>query len=334
MANKSVAEKAAENIGLVHWDTALPNGATRFVVQSATDDRITYTVIADGTETTCDCPSSRVCWHREAVTLWLLQEEEDAIEGQIVEDPQDDDDAPLPSESSTTPRGEAGPPSPASAGGPPELSGQEASTDSDDRGSSSTSSGDAPGLAIRDTDDLAMMMLSPSKVDRDSAWGVMGQLSKTEFVPAALRGKPAAVMGAIFMGAEYGLGPLEALRSIDVIDGSPEPNAEMKLRLYRRAGHQIVAEEWFDDPRGLRLTGKRGDTGEEHTAIYTVRDAERNGKLKVLDDGTVRARSRKDNPLPWETNTDDLLWARAVSRLVRRLASDALDVRQPSTRAT
>lgn len=319
MANKSVAEKAAENIGLVHWDTALPNGAFRFVVQSATDDRITYTVIADGTDTTCDCPSSRMCWHREAVTLWLLQEEEDAIEGQIVEDPQDDDDAPLPSESSTTPRGEAGPPSPASAGGPPELSGQEASTDSDDRGSSSTSSGDAPGLAIRTTDDVALMLLSQNHQDRASAWGVMKQLSATDFVPKALKGNPAAVMAAVFLGAEYGLGPVDAINSIDVIQGSVEPSAALYLRLYRRAGHRLAEVTWIDDPKGVRLVGVRGDSGETLEVVYTWEDA----KLAGLTSKDV-----------WKKNPDDMLWSKAVKRLVRRLAPDALDVRQPITRAT
>ena len=155
-------------------------------------------------------------------------------------------------------------------------------------------------------------------------WRTLEALSRTEFVPVALRGRPAAVLGAVLLGRDYGLGPLEALRTIDVIDGSPSPNAELLLRLYRRAGHRLEVVEHTSAV--CRLKGARGDTGEELEAAFSVEDALAAGLVDSIDDdGRPRARSRKGAVMPWEAFTSDLLWARAVSRLVRRLAPDCLD---------
>jgi hypothetical protein len=58
------------------------------------------------------------------------------------------------------------------------------------------------------------------------------------------------------------------------------------------------------------------------TITYRLDDAQRAGLVTIDDDGRPRARSRNGKPLPWETFTADLLWARAVSRLARRQFPD------------
>ena len=47
------------------------------------------------------------------------------------------------------------------------------------------------------------------------------QIAQTEFVPASLRGKPAAVMAAMLTGHEVGIGPMMALKQIHVVEGRP-----------------------------------------------------------------------------------------------------------------
>ena len=154
-------------------------------------------------------------------------------------------------------------------------------------------------------------------------WRTLEAVSQTEFVPGALRGRPGAVLAAVLLGRDWGLGPLESLRMIDVIDGSPGPSAELLLRLYRRAGHTLDVHQ--ADATGVVITGKRGDTGETLKISFTIQDAERAGLITVGDNNEVKARSARGKPMPWETYTADLLWARAVSRLVRRLAPDCAD---------
>ena len=52
------------------------------------------------------------------------------------------------------------------------------------------------------------------------------------------------------------------------------------------------------------------------------------GLITLSDNQKVVARSARGNPMPWELHTAEMLWARAVTRLVRRLAPDALDQNQ------
>ena len=72
------------------------------------------------------------------------------------------------------------------------------------------------------------------------------------------------------------------------------------------------------------MVGTRGDSGEKLTVSYTLDDAAQAGLVTITEEGP-RARSQRGQPMPWEKYTADLLWARAATRLVRRLAPDALD---------
>lgn len=277
------ADKAARMLEAGHVTPvdSLPNGTVLLEVQSATTaDTYRVSLNPKTGETTCTCRSTAGhCWHRTAVELWG-KGHGPAVPPAVDAEIVEDD---TPSPPTTT-----APPATGSA------------------------------MALHTTDDLSLMMLSDNSQQRASAWGVMKVLAGTEFVPKALRGKPEAVMAAVFLGAEYGLGPLDSLRAIDVIQGNVEPNAELKLRLYRRAGHKIIETVWLDDPQGVRITGERVD-GEQMTVVYTWADAER-AKLTGKD--------------VWKQNPDDMLWARAVTRLVRRLAPDCLDERTPLRRST
>jgi hypothetical protein len=98
---------------------------------------------------------------------------------------------------------------------------------------------------------------------------------QTEFVPRPLRGNPGAVVATILTGREMGLSPMQALRSIDVIEGRPSLNAGAAAAMILAAGHTISYGETSD--RVATVTIKRGDNDMVGTATWTLGDAQRAG---------------------------------------------------------
>jgi hypothetical protein len=147
-------------------------------------------------------------------------------------------------------------------------------------------------------------------------------VAPTEFVPKGLRGDPAKVLAAILSGRELGVGPMTALREISIIKGRPNLSAELQLALIRWDGHSVVGHAGADR---AELTGTRADNGDSLTVVWTLDRAVKAGLVdNVAEDGTVRARSETGAPLPWESYTESMLWARAVTELATRLFSDVV----------
>lgn len=132
-------------------------------------------------------------------------------------------------------------------------------------------------------------------------------LSNTEFVPSALRNKPAAVLAAILTGREIGVGPMASLAKIHVIEGRPALSAEMMRAIVLSHGHEI----WFDDANTTRVTicGRRSGSERVTTVTWTMDDAKRAG----LD--------AKQN---WRRYPRAQLEARATSELCRMVFADVL----------
>jgi hypothetical protein len=179
---------------------------------------------------------------------------------------------------------------------------------------------------ILETDTGSELATAPdvSGIDLASApltWKALVRIADTDFVPRALRGNPSAVLAAVFSGREVGLSPMASLRLVDVIDGSPRFSAELTVALIRAAGHRIVLVQ--ETPDSITVEGIRcEDAKDRMTITYRLDDAEQAGLVSIDDQGRPRARSRSGKPMPWETYTADLLWARAVHRLSRRFFPD------------
>ena len=137
------------------------------------------------------------------------------------------------------------------------------------------------------------------------SYKTLSLIASTEFVPGSLRGRPEALLACVLYGRELGLGPMESLANIDVIDGRPSPSAALMNRLIRDAGHTIEVIESTD--RVWRLKGVRKDTGESLELTFTIEDAARAG---------LTAKHA------WKTYPSDMLWARTIVRLHRRLFPD------------
>jgi hypothetical protein len=158
---------------------------------------------------------------------------------------------------------------------------------------------------VRAEEPLARVGTLPSPREWEASMAIAKTIARTSFVPASLRGKPESVVAAILVGRELGIGPMEALKQVHIIDGRPALAAELMLALMRRGGVKIVETE--ETPERASITAERGDTGERMTVTWTVADAEAAGI------------TRKDN---WRKYPADMLWARCVGRLARRLAPD------------
>lgn len=171
-------------------------------------------------------------------------------------------------------------------------------------------------------------------------------IAPTDFVPKGLRDNPAAILACIMTGREMGLGDMEALQQINVIDGRPCPSAQMMRKLVMRAGHRIDIGELTPERcvlRGTRTDGtdcviewgtadamraglvgtfeawETGEGGRRHKLTWSPEWGgakpewvDRKGKLVV-----------KDN---WQRYPRQMLFARATSELCRALFPDVLGV--------
>lgn len=132
-------------------------------------------------------------------------------------------------------------------------------------------------------------------------------IANTEFVPSTLRGNPAAISAAILYGDEVGIGPMQALSKIAVIDGRPTLAAEAQRALILAAGHDL----WVEEATITRVTvaGKRRDSDQTTRVTWTMDDAKRANIAGKLN---------------WRTYPRQMLLARATAELARAVFADAI----------
>lgn len=183
-------------------------------------------------------------------------------------------------------------------------------------------SGSVEVVPVAEATAEALPDLAQSEMDLlRSRYKLAEQISKTEFVPGSLRGKPAAILACFMAGRELGLGPMASLQHVAVIDGRPSLSAELQVALARKAGHQI---EGSATPTEATVTGTRGDTGETITVTWTLETALTAGLIDKIEEGKPIKRSSQGRPLPWERYPQSMLWARAVTQLCGMLFPDEM----------
>jgi len=152
----------------------------------------------------------------------------------------------------------------------------------------------------------------PSPREWEATLAVATKIAATPFVPESYRGQPEAVVAAILTGRELGIGPMQALREIHMIDGRATFSATLMLAKLRAGGVEIT-ESKLDDDRAW-IQARRRDTGEVAEVEWRYEEA-----TKIMRKG--KALSEGAN---WKNYRQDMLWARCVGRLARRLGSDLL----------
>lgn len=156
-----------------------------------------------------------------------------------------------------------------------------------------------------------VVVSEPAAADVPAEWlaamRLAGRIHSTPFVPKPLRGDPHSVLACILTGQELGLGPMQSLRMVNVIEGRPAASAELMRALVNRAGHRVDVVEARQDL--VTLSGVRKDTGARATVTWTLADAQR-AKLT-------------GNPA-WGKYPRSMLLARATSELCRMLFADVI----------
>jgi len=140
-----------------------------------------------------------------------------------------------------------------------------------------------------------------------AASDLASRIAATEFVPTSLRNRPEAVVACVLKGAELGIGPMQALATIDVIEGRPAIRAELMRALILRAGHDV----WPEEVTNTRATVCGRRVGEERTVKATW----------TLDDAKQANLAGRPN---WQRYPRAMLFARATAELARQLFADVL----------
>jgi hypothetical protein len=157
------------------------------------------------------------------------------------------------------------------------------------------------------------------------------ELANSGLLPRDYVGKPANVLVAAELGAQMGLAPIQAVLMLNVVEGRPSLGANGVRAVVARAGHHMGAAEITYNQHGVpteaSVTGWRaGEEDRPVTITWNLRRAERAGLCRLRwEDGEVievRARSSQDKVLPWEAYTEDMLDARATTKLGRTLFGD------------
>ncbi len=133
------------------------------------------------------------------------------------------------------------------------------------------------------------------------------QVAATGFVPSAMRGNPAAIVAAILYGDELGLGPMQSLAKIAVIEGKPTLYAEAQRALILAAGHELRVDEATSTK--VTVSGRRSGSSDWSSVTWSLDDAKRAGL------------AGRQN---WRAYPRQMLTARATAELARVLFADVI----------
>lgn len=148
------------------------------------------------------------------------------------------------------------------------------------------------------------------------SWGEAMQFSemmaKSDMVPAAFKGKPANIMVCVQWGAELGLGPLQALQNIAVINGRPTLWGDAALALVR--GHPACM--------GV-VEGVEGDGDARHGWCEVTRKGER-PQRRTFSVADAKKAGLYGKTGPWQQYPDRMMQLRARGFAIRDVFPDAL----------
>lgn len=126
------------------------------------------------------------------------------------------------------------------------------------------------------------------------------------FVLAQYIGQPNAIAACILTGAELGMGPMESLREIHVVQGRPTLSAGAMLARAIRAGVRV---EWVCSTSTEAVLRLSRD-GSSYEQRWDIEMAKRAGLLGKTG--------------PWQTYPDAMLRSRCISAAVRAFCPDSI----------
>lgn len=168
-------------------------------------------------------------------------------------------------------------------------------------------------VAVMDVDPTGGRLVAWAQA-ASAANALAKSLAQTAFVPRvkASNGQmvpisPGDATAAILMGDELGLSPLAALRSVYVVHGTPALYARTMAALVMSHGHEVWTVE--ESEQRVTVAGRRRGSDHEERVTWTMDRARKAGYTK----------NQK-----YQTNPVEMLYARAVGDIARRIAPDVL----------
>lgn len=138
-------------------------------------------------------------------------------------------------------------------------------------------------------------------------------LCKSTLVPADYQGKPANVLVALQYGMELGISPLQAMRSIAVVDGRPMVYGDMVLGLIRSSGLLASIQEEI-----------RTDAAGDVAVCTVVRVGDPRPVVRTFSEADAKRAGLTDK-VNWKKYPKRMLQARARSYALRDVFPDVLN---------
>ena len=108
----------------------------------------------------------------------------------------------------------------------------------------------------------------------DEAWNMAVILAKSDLVPKDYKGKPENCLVAMQWGAEIGMGTLQALQNIAVINGRPSMWGDAVLALVLSSpACEYVSEDANDFDGGTAICRAKRKGSPEHVVTFSQADA-------------------------------------------------------------
>lgn len=122
-------------------------------------------------------------------------------------------------------------------------------------------------------------------------------------------GGESGLLSIMLMARELGLPAMQSVMGgMNIIQGKVELSPRLMNSMIRKAGHKIEILECSDIK--CTLKGSRNDTSETYSCSFTIEDARKAGLVRSGGG--------------WEKWASDMLFARCLSRLARRLFADVI----------
>lgn len=148
----------------------------------------------------------------------------------------------------------------------------------------------------------------------------------TAMVPKHFQGKPDDTAAAMLYGASLGLDPMQAVRAIYIVHGSPGLYAKSMAGLAAAAGHETWTVESTDE--AVTVAGRRKGSPHTETSTWTIERATKAGYVPTIDPKTGKFRLNKwgklDGNEKYLTDPQAMLHAKALAEVCRKIAPDVL----------
>lgn len=139
-------------------------------------------------------------------------------------------------------------------------------------------------------------------------------VSKTDFAPKEMKGKPNDILLAMQMGAEIGLKPMQAIQNISVINGRPSVWGDAALAVVKNHKDFEYCNEYLEENNTVAICEIKRKNEPLKKIKFSTKDAQRAGLLSDRTNGFS----------PWKKYPERMLQMRARGFALRDSFPDAL----------